>query len=78
MSIQETRQWIQAHKRKEDAVARWDGALEDTRICASEANKLSGFAAATQYYNCRNGKKLTKLGLFNALPYSGSKALTLY
>jgi hypothetical protein len=69
MSIEATRQWIQAHKRKEDAVARWNGALEDTRVCAAEASRQSGFAAANAYYNCRNGKKLTKLGLFVAPPF---------
>lgn len=64
MSIAATRQWIAEHKRKDDAVARWDGALEDTRVCAAEANRQSGFQAANTYYNCRKGKTLTKLGLF--------------
>jgi hypothetical protein len=65
MSIEATRQWIAEHKRKVDANARWDGALEDTRVCAAQASKQSGFAAANTYYNCRKGKKLTVLGLFN-------------
>ena len=66
MSIQATREWIATHKRKDDAVARWDGALEDTRVCAAEARRMvgDGFARATAYYNCRNGKKLTITGLF--------------
>lgn len=66
MSIAATREWIESHKRKDDAVARWDGALEDTRVCAAEARRIAGdgFARATAFYNCRKGKLLTKLGLF--------------
>lgn len=72
MSIEATRQWITAHKRKKDAVERWDGALEDTRVCAAEANRMAGtgFARLNTYYNCRRGKTLTELpthrGLFVA------------
>lgn len=66
MSIQAAREWITKNKRKDNALARWDGALEDTRICAAEAARTvgSGMARATAYYNCRNGKKVTKEGLF--------------
>lgn len=72
MSIEATRRWIAAHKRKKDAVERWDGALEDTRICAAEANRTAGtgIARLTAYYNCRSGKTLAELpthrGLFVA------------
>jgi hypothetical protein len=64
MSIAEARAWITQHKRKYNALAMWDGALEDTRICAAEAKRYSGFEAANAYYNCRSGKKVTRQGLF--------------
>jgi len=70
VSIAATRAWIAAHKRKDDAVARWDGALEDTRVCAAAAARVSGdgFARANAYYNCRTGKTIARLpthiGLF--------------
>lgn len=66
MSIEATRKWIREHKRKVDAQERWDGALEDTRVCAAEADRTpgGGLARATAYYNCRSGKKVTKTGLF--------------
>ena len=65
MSVAATRAWIEAHKRQVDAVARWDGALEQTRVCAAEAARAAGdgFARANIYYNCRKGK-LTPPGLF--------------
>ena len=71
MSIAATRSWIQAHKRKVDAQERWDGALEDTRVCAAEASRMqgTGMERATAYYNCRARKTLTQnpthRGLFN-------------
>ena len=72
MSIEQTRNWIAKHKRKIDAQERWDGALEDTRVCAAEAARLtgvSGLERATAYYNCRARKTLaqnpTHRGLFN-------------
>ena len=76
MSIAETRQWIANNKRKADAVARWDGALEDTRVCAAEASRAgSGFVAANVYYNCRKGKKLHLTGLFNVPPAPAGRYL---
>ena len=70
MSIEGTRRWIAAHKRKDDAVARWDGALEDSRVCAAVANRVpgNGFDRASAYYDCRTGKTIaslpTHIGLF--------------
>ena len=59
MSISATRAWISAHKRKDDAVERWDKALADTQACANSVKNMAGFAAATAYYTCRKGKKVT-------------------
>lgn len=61
MSVAATRTWIEAHKRKDDAVARWEKALVDTQSCAATARAATGdgFARATAYYNCRRGKKVT-------------------
>lgn len=59
MSVAETQAWIAAHKRKGDAVDRWNKALADTKSCAESAKDQSGFAAATAYYNCRKGKKVS-------------------
>ena len=59
MSVAATRAWISSHKRKDDAVERWDKALADTKSCAESVKSQSGFAAATAYYNCRKGKKVT-------------------
>ena len=65
MSIQATRDLIRIHKRKPNAEAMWDGALEQTRVCAAAAAKLSGFAAANAYLACRTGKyAIEKQGLF--------------
>lgn len=58
MSAAETISWIDAHKRKDNASARWSQALQDTKACAASVASMSGFAAATAYYNCRKGKKL--------------------
>lgn len=58
MSVAETTAWIEQHKRKDNAVARWNQALQDTKACAQQAASQSGFAAATTYYNCRKGKKV--------------------
>ena len=58
MSVAETQSWISGHKRKDNAVERWNAALADTKACAQQAASQSGFAAATTYYNCRKGKKL--------------------
>lgn len=58
MSVSETQAWISAHKRKDNAVERWNSALADTKSCASSVKGQSGFAAATAYYNCRKGKKV--------------------
>lgn len=60
MSVAATQAWISAHKRKDNAVERWNAALADTKACATTANGTSGdgFARATAYYNCRRGKKV--------------------
>ena len=59
MSVSATQAWISAHKRKDDAVERWNRALADTKQCAESVKSMSGFEAATAYYNCRKGKKVT-------------------
>ena len=58
MSVAETQSWIEAHKRKDNAVQRWNAALADTKSCAQSVASMSGFAAATAYFNCRKGKKV--------------------
>jgi hypothetical protein len=58
MSVAETQAWISSHKRKDNAVERWNAALADTKSCAQSVASMSGFAAATAYYNCRKGKKV--------------------
>lgn len=58
MSVAETQAWIASHKRKDNAVDRWNQALQDTKACASSVASMSGFAAATAYYQCRKGKKV--------------------
>lgn len=59
MSVTATQNWIGQHKRKDDAVERWNKALADTKSCASSVASMSGFEAATAYYNCRKGKKVS-------------------
>jgi hypothetical protein len=58
MSVADTVNWINEHKRKTDAAQRWQSAYEQTKTCAKSVESMSGFAAATAYYNCRKGKKV--------------------
>lgn len=58
MSVSATQNWIAQHKRKDNAVERWNAALADTKSCAQSVANMSGFEAATAYYNCRKGKKV--------------------
>jgi len=53
MSISATRNWISSHKRKDNAVERWDAALADTKKCADVAYGTpgGGFARLDIYYN---------------------------
>lgn len=60
MSISATQNWISTHKRKDNAVERWNAALAVTQQCAATARAAGGdgFARASAYYDCRRGKKV--------------------
>jgi len=61
MSIAATQSWISSHKRKDNAVERWNTALAQTQQCAAAARNVAGdgFARASAYYDCRRGKKVS-------------------